>query len=176
MPAAVFGGILLGTGSGLILRSLGSAGGLDILAVMLLRRYSIRLGTTTLASNFLIMASAAWIFSLEMVVYTLLMLFVSSQLLNFVVTGFSQRRTVMVVTRHWDNMRQELLNQAKGATVVDAYGAYSGRPAKLIYTVVSMNELSHIKSLVMRADPEAFLVVSDTLEVRNPRIGNEPHW
>ncbi len=48
-----------------------------------------------------------------MVVYTLLMLFVSSQLLNFVVTGFSQRRTVMVVDRHWDNMRQELLNQAR---------------------------------------------------------------
>ena len=176
ISSAVLAGIMMGLGGGIILKSQGSAGGLDILAVFLMRSFSLRLGTTYLSCNLLILAAGTLFFPLERVIYTLIYMFVASKCVDLVISGFSQRKAIMVVTRHWDRMRGEMLRQAKGATVLDATGAYSGRATKLIYTVVSQNELGRTKEMVRRVDPQAFVVVTNTLEVVNPRIGNQPHW
>lgn len=112
MLAAIFAGIVSGAGGGVILKSLGSAGGMDILSIILLKRFSIRLGTSILVLNGLILTFAAYVFSLQDALYTLIFLFVSTQVLNVVVYGLSQ----------------------------------------------------------------AFVVVSDTLEVMGNGIGNQPHW
>ena len=76
--AALLAGLIQGAGSGIILKSMGSAGGTDILSVILLQRFSIRLGTTVLAFNVLVLASAALLFSLEDALYTLIYLYVSA--------------------------------------------------------------------------------------------------
>ena len=87
--AALTAGIITGVGSGIILRSLGSAGGLDILSVILYKKYSIRLGTTVMVFNAVLMVAAAFRLPLEMILYTLIYLFVTSYIVNLVVTGFS---------------------------------------------------------------------------------------
>ena len=176
LASAVLTGIMMGLGGGLILKSQGSAGGLDILAVFMMRSFSLRLGSTYLAFNTLVLATGVLFFPLDTVIYTLIFMFVTSKCVDLVITGFSQRKAIMVVTRHWERMRGELLRKTKGATVLDAVGAFSGRSTKMIYTVVSQNELGRTKEMVRQLDPEAFVVVTDTLEVVNPRIGNQPHW
>lgn len=176
IPAAILAGIIMGVGGGLVLRSQGSAGGSDILSVVLMRKFSLRLGTTFLSVNIIVLAAGAFFVSLEKVIYTLIFMFVTTQIVNLVVTGFSQRKAILIITRRWEKMRAEILRKAKGATVLNAQGAYTGRQTKLIYTVVSFSELGRVKDLVRKHDPEAFVVVSDTLEVMNPRIGNQPHW
>ncbi|MEW6488738.1 MAG: YitT family protein [Thermodesulfobacteriota bacterium] len=175
--AALLAGIVTGAGSGIILRSLGSAGGTDILSIMLFRRFSIRLGTTVLAFNSVVLATAAVLFDLERALYTLIYIFVTARVVDVVVTGLSQRKAVTIISRQWQAIRRFVLDDIRrGVTVLQAQGGYSGGEEKVLFTVITFRELSRLKREIRRLDPQAFVVVSETLEVMGHRIGNQPHW
>ncbi|MBN2255624.1 MAG: YitT family protein [Deltaproteobacteria bacterium] len=174
---ALLAGILIGVGSGIILRSSGSAGGTDILSVILMKKYSIRLGSTILIFNGTILLVAAIFFSLESALYTLIYLYVSSNIVNVVVTGLSQRKAVMIISQAWRSISTAIMAEMnRGVTVIPARGGYTGAPGEVLYTVITFRELSVLKRLITRFDPDAFFVVTDTLEVMGRRIGNQPHW
>lgn len=84
--SALFAGVIAGIGGGLILRSRGSAGGTDILSVILLNRFSISIGKTFLVFNIIVLASAPVLLSLEAGLYTLIYIYVTSHMINLVVT------------------------------------------------------------------------------------------
>jgi uncharacterized membrane-anchored protein YitT (DUF2179 family) len=175
--AAILAGIILGTGSGVILKSLGSAGGTDILSVILLQRFSIRLGTTRLAFNILVLAAAALLFSVEDALYTLIYLYVSAQIMNLVVTGLSQRKAIFIISPRWQEISRGILDEIhRGVTILRGQGGYSQREQQILYTVVNFRELASLKQIVRRNDPDAFVVVTETTEVMGHRIGNQPHW
>jgi uncharacterized membrane-anchored protein YitT (DUF2179 family) len=175
--AALLAGIITGLGGGLILRSAGSAGGSDILSVIMVERFSIRLGSTTLAFNSIVLAGAAFLYSLDGALYTLVFLFVSAHVTNLVVTGLSQRKAVLIISpRHAEIARSILERLQRGATLLPAEGAYTGQAEKVVYTVVSFREIGRLKQIVKAVDPGAFLVVTDTREVMGLDIGNQPHW
>ncbi|MGD2125526.1 MAG: YitT family protein [Desulfobacteraceae bacterium] len=175
--SALLAGIIIGVGSGIILKSLGSAGGADILSVILLRLFSIRLGSTILAFNAMILTAAAIIFSLEQALYTLIYLYVTSYMVNLVVTGLSQRKAVYIISPHWKEISQMIMEDIKrGVTVIRGQGGFTGQEQQILYTVVTFRELSRLKRLIRAVDSDAFVVVSDTLEVMGTRIGNQPHW
>jgi len=175
--SALLAGIITGAGSGIILRSLGSAGGTDILSVILLKRFSIRLGSTILAFNSIILAAAAILFSLERALYTLVYLYVSSYVINLVVTGLSQRKAVHIISPRWEEISLEIMEKiGRGVTITKGRGGYTGREMQILYTVVNFRELSRLKQIIRRVDPDAFVVFTDTLEVMGHRIGNQPHW
>ncbi|MCG2774849.1 MAG: YitT family protein [Desulfobacterales bacterium] len=177
MLSAILAGIIVGVGSGIILRSLGSAGGLDILSVIFLKRFSIRLGTTILAFNSLILVAGAVLFSLEGALYTLIYIFVSSYMVNLVVTGLSQRKAVYIISPQWEEISHEIMDKIqRGVTVIKGQGGYTGRDEQILYTVISFRELPQLKQLIRGVDPHAFVVVTDTLEVMGHGIGNQPHW
>jgi len=174
---ALLGGILFGAGTGVILRSYGSAGGLDILSVYLLKRLSISLGNTILAVNCLVLLLVGFFFSLEAVLYTVILQYVSSRIVNLVVTGLSQRKAVFIISPEWEAISKEILSDIRrGVTVLEGKGGYTGRPEHIIYTVITLREVGQLKRLVQQIDPQAFVVVSSTIEVVNYRIGNQPHW
>jgi len=174
---ALFAGIIMGVGSGLILRSLGSAGGLDILSVIFLKLFSLRLGTTILTVNSVILLAGALLFSLEGALYTLIYVFVNSFIVDFMVTGLSRRRAVFIISSSWERISQAIMeNIQRGVTILDGRGAYSGNKMQILYTVISFQEVPRLKRMVRQMDPDAFVVVSDTLEVMGTRIGNQPHW
>ncbi len=178
MLCALTAGIISGVGGGIILRSLGSAGGMDILAVIVYQRFSVRIGTTSLTFNLLLlMAGAAMGIPLEKVLYTLVYLYVTAYMVNLVVTGFSQRKAVMIISPRWREIADEVMNRMhRGVTVVQGQGGYTGRPVHILYSVITFSELSRFKNRVRQIDPEAFMVVTETLEVMGRGIGNQPHW
>jgi uncharacterized membrane-anchored protein YitT (DUF2179 family) len=177
MLSALLAGIIVGVGSGIILRSLGSAGGLDVLSVIFLKRFSIRLGTTILAFNSLILVAGAVFFSLEGALYTLIYIYVSSYMVNLVVTGLSQRKAVYIISPRWEDISREIMDKIRrGITIIKGQGGYTGREEQILYTVISFRELAQLKRLVRGIDSDAFVVITDTLEVMGRRIGNQPHW
>ena len=174
---ALLAGILMGTGSGIILKSQGSAGGLDILSVILLKRFSVRLGSTILAFNVAVLTAGTILFTLEKALYTLVYLYVNAHMVNLVITGLSQRKAVQIITPHWEDIAQHIIRDMhRGVTILEGQGAYSGKAEKILYTVITFRELGALKRLIAAHDPDAFVVVSDTLEVMGQRIGNQPHW
>jgi uncharacterized membrane-anchored protein YitT (DUF2179 family) len=175
--ASLLAGIIMGVGSGIILRSLGSAGGLDILSIIFLKRFSIRLGTTILAFNATILLAGAFLFSLERALYTLIYVYVNSAVVNLVVTGLSQRRAVFIISPEWKRISAEISERInRGVTIMDGRGGFTGKEMKILYTVITFQEVPRLKRLAQNIDQNVFMVVSDTLEVMGTRIGNQPHW
>jgi uncharacterized membrane-anchored protein YitT (DUF2179 family) len=177
MLAAIFAGILSGAGGGIILKSFGSAGGMDILSIILFKRFSIRLGTSILVLNVIILAFAAHVFSMEEALYTLIFLFVSTQVLNVVLYGLSQRKAVYIISSHWEKIHRGIMEKIqRGVTIIGSRGGYTGQDLQMVFTVITHQELPRLKKLVNDIDSQAFVVVSDTLEVMGGNIGNQPHW
>ncbi|HDP25604.1 MAG TPA: YitT family protein [Deltaproteobacteria bacterium] len=175
--SAALAGIISGSGSGIILRSLGSAAGLDILSVILSKRFSLKLGTTSLMFNSLLLCFAALIFSLDAALYTLLFIYVSAQVMNLVVMGLSKRKTVLIISDAWEEISREILKKdRRGVTIIEAQGAYRGNAKHILYSVIAFQDLPQLKQLISRIDPDAFVVVTDTQEVMGRRLGNQPHW
>jgi uncharacterized membrane-anchored protein YitT (DUF2179 family) len=174
---ALSAGIITGLGSGILLRSLGSAGGMDILAIIFLKKYSIRLGTTSLVFNVILMLTAISRLPLEMILYTLIYIYVSAYFMNLVVTGLSQRKSVMIISSQWQEISKEIMRKLdRGVTVIHGEGGYSKKQQKILYSIIPFQELSRFKEIVRTLDPDAFVVINNTLEVIGHRIGNQPHW
>lgn len=176
--AAIFGGLVNGLGGGIILRSVGSAGGMDILSVILLKRFSIRIGSTLLAFNTAILCISACLFTLEDALYTLIYMYVMSKVVDVVVTGLSRRRAVIIISDHWEEIADAIFRQInRTVTMIPANGGFSGKKENILYTVVSFRDVSLLKTIVKTLDPKVFVVVTDTLEVMGGlRIANQPHW
>ncbi|MBN1636210.1 MAG: YitT family protein [Deltaproteobacteria bacterium] len=175
--SAILAGIISGTGSGIILRSLGSAGGLDILCVITLKKSSISVGNSTLIFNSIILCFAAFVFSLDTALYTLIYIYVSAQIMNLVVSGLSKRKAVFIISDRWEDIARDILSKTRrGVTVIEGKGAYTMRDKNVLYTVIALQELPQLKALILKIDPQAFVVVTDTLEVIGQGVGNQPHW
>jgi len=175
--SALLAGIITGMGAGIILRSSGSSGGTDILSVVLVNRFSIRIGTTILAFNIVILAATSLLFSLDAALYTLIYIYVSSQVINIMLTGLSQRKSIFIISSKWQEISREILDKVgRGVTFIRGQGAYSGQEEQILYTVITLRELHRIKEIIRQVDKNAFVAVNNTLEVMGHRIGNQPHW
>ncbi|MEW6519058.1 MAG: YitT family protein [Thermodesulfobacteriota bacterium] len=177
MLDALLAGLLIGAGVGITLKSSGSQGGTDILSVMLLKRFSISIGSTVLCVNVILLLMVAFLYSLESVLYTLVVLYVSARMVSLVVTGLSQRKAVFIISSHWEEIAGEILKDIRrGVTILEGEGGYTRQQEHILYTVVNFRDIGRLKRLIQQIDENAFVVISDTLEVVNYRIGNQPHW
>lgn len=164
--ASLTGGILGGIGSGLIFRVNGSAGGLDIVAAIVRKYYSLNFGMVGFAVNCGIMLVAALLFGLELAVLTLLSMFVSANLTDKVVQGFNNKKTIFIVSYKSDEIAKLILSEVgRGATILYGEGAFTHQDKRVIFVVVSLMQIAKIKTLVQQADPQAFMIVHDAAEV-----------
>lgn len=166
MLAAIMAGVFMGVGSGLTFRAGGSQGGVDIVSIFLNRRYSIRYGHTIFSINILILVATGVVVSVDKALYTMIMMFVSSQVLDRIQAGFNQRKSVMIISSASRTISQGILHDLhRGVTILKGEGGYTGQPQEVVYTVTTMLELGRLKELVWTIDPNAFIIVNDTVEV-----------
>ena len=164
--AAILGGIISGIGSGIIFRSYGSAGGLDIISIFLNQKYSIRLGQTILASNSIILLACAILFGIDLALYTLVYIFVATYVIDLVLVGLNQRETVFIISDNPKEIAEEILKRMnRGVTFFKGEGAYTHTPRDIIYTPITMRELTKLKDLIFSVDKDAFVVVNETKKV-----------
>jgi len=165
-------GVVCGTGGGIVLRSLGSAGGLDILAVYLQKRFGLRMGPVIFASNGLVLLAGAFLFDVEKALYSIIFVYVSTRVIDTVLTSFNQRKSIMIVSDQAPVIARHILcRDNRGVTFLKGCGAYTGREKDVIFTITALTELPRIKEMVFGIDPNAFVVVHDTLEVLGRRHG-----
>lgn len=170
---AILGGIICGAGIGITLRSQGSGGGTEILLVYLRKKLELRMGAMSFLFNALVLAAAAHFFSLERALYSLIFMYVSGKVIDSILTGFNQRKAIVIITDCPDAIAAQILNSLhRGATFLEAMGAYTGSSKKVIFSIITLTELSKMKELVFGIDPHAFMVVNDTLEVIGKRHGS----
>lgn len=170
--AALLAGMICGTGGGIILRSLGSAGGLDILTVYLNKKFGFRMGTVIFFSNALVLMAGALLFDLERALYSMIYYYASTRVIEAILAGFNKRKSLLIVSDQAQGIAEKIIHEVKrGITFLHGEGAYTGEEKKVIFTVTSLTELPKIKDLVHQIDPDAFVVVNETLEVLGKRHG-----
>jgi uncharacterized membrane-anchored protein YitT (DUF2179 family) len=156
--AAILAGIICGTGGGIILRSRGSGGGIDILAVFLNRKWSFRIGATTFLANALVLVGDGFCFGVEQALYSLVAVYTSSNVIYYVLTGFNQRKSIFIILDQSKGIADQILGRLhRGATFLQGTGAYSGSEKKVVFCLITMIELSRLKELVFDIDPNALM-------------------
>lgn len=170
--AALLAGVLCGAGGGIILRSMGSAGGLDILSVYLNKKFGLRIGTIFFASNALVLTAGAFLYDLERALYSIIFLYTSGRVMDAVITGFNKRKSLLVISDHAQNIANTILeSKGRGVTFLNGEGAFTQKAKKVIFTITTLFELPKMKEMILSIDPEALIVVNDTLEVLGNRHG-----
>jgi uncharacterized membrane-anchored protein YitT (DUF2179 family) len=166
MLAVLAGGTIMGAGSGIILHSLGSGGGLDIVGIILNQKLNLRMGTFYFSFNILLFAFSFGFLDADMVLYSLFMSFISSQTLEYVLAIFNQRKMVFIISDHNEEIAGDIharLN--RGVTYLDGSGGYTGKAKKIILTVVHNYQLKRLEELTLTIDPEAFIITENTFNV-----------
>lgn len=164
--ACLFAGVISGVGSGLIFRAGGSGGGTGIIAMVLNRRFSVRVGFVSFFLNSVPLVLGAFLLDLNAALYSIIYVYTSGSVMDRIITSFSERRSVWIISSRSSEISGQILSKLRrGATLLSGKGAYSQSPIEVIYSVISPFELAKLKDLVITIDPKAFLIVNETQEV-----------
>ena len=163
---ALFGGIVVGLGIGLVFKGNASTGGTDLLAQIITKFTGITLGTSVLLIDGVIAISAAIVFDLEKGLYALIGLFVTTKTIDIIQLGFSQSKMVYIITMKQDEVRDAIYAEIdRGVTQLPAIGGYTKEARPVLMVVVYQTEFTKLKQLIKTVDPSAFVIVSDAYEV-----------
>ena len=163
---ALFGGIVVGLGIGLVFKGNASTGGTDLLAQIITKYTGLTLGTSVLVIDGLIAVSAAIVFDLEKGLFALIGLFVTTKTIDIVQLGFSQSKMVYIITQKETDVRDAIYKEInRGITRLPAFGGYTGEERPVLMVVVYQTEFTRLKQVLKIVDPQAFVIVSDAYEV-----------
>lgn len=167
MLAAVFGGVLLGVGLGLVVRAGATTGGTDMAAKMIHSRVAfLPIAAILFLIDGLVVAVAALAFGLQAALWALIALFVSSQAMDSVIKGFNTAMQFMIISRDAEEIVRRIHTEIdRGCTRLMAEGTYSRLPVGTLLCVVSRTEAPRLKKLVAEVDPQAFVTVCNVHEV-----------
>ncbi|HEU5140511.1 MAG TPA: YitT family protein [Bacillales bacterium] len=169
--AAVFGGILLGIGVGLIIRHGGSSDGTEILAVLFNKSTPFSVGEIVMFINIFILGSAGFVFGLDNAMYSLIAYFIAFKMIDITVEGLDTQKSVWIISDEHENIGETLNSRlGRGITYLNGEGAYSGDEKQVIFTVITRLEEAKLKSIVEELDPSAFLAVGDIHDVKGGRF------
>lgn len=166
--STLYGGVLLGVGLGLALRGGGSTGGSDMFArIMHAFKPSIGVGTFILIFDFFIVMGAGILFSPELAMYALAILFGSSKVVDLILEGSVSSRACVIISDHAREVADEILHELeRGVTLFEAQGMYTGGKRLVLLCVVqSAGEIHALREVVKSLDPDAFVFVTPASEV-----------
>jgi len=161
--AAVAGGTLCGAGVGLCLRSMGSSGGMDVVAVMLRERWNIAIGRFSFCYNAVLFLAGGCFMPLDTVIVSILFVFINSAVLEQVIGLFNQRKLVFIISGKGPDICEAILKMERhGATLLRGQSIYSGEERGVILTVTNNIMLKHLEHLVLSLDERALFIVEST--------------
>ncbi|MEH7108067.1 YitT family protein [Bacillus sp. JJ1764] len=163
---ALFGGVGVGLGLGIVFRGKASTGGTDLAAQIINKYTGFTLGRCVVLIDGLIVLTAAIVFDIEKALYALIALYVTSKTIDLIQVGFGRSKMAMIITNNQEEVRQGILNKIdRGVTKLSAYGGFTEHERPVLMCVVDQSEFTKLKQLVKTLDPAAFVVVMDAAEV-----------
>ncbi|MCD7970572.1 MAG: YitT family protein [Alistipes sp.] len=164
--ACLFGGVLVGIGIGLIIKTRATSGGTDIIA-MIITKYT----HLTFSRSILLVDSMVVIFGIivlgdwRLPLYSLVTIFVMSRTIDFVIDGASYDKLLFIISDKHESMRSFILDEmGRGATYIKSSGMYTGNDKEMIFLVVSRREVTTVQNKIRELDPLSFVVVVDAYE------------
>ena len=161
----LYGGVVSRIGYGLVYRGHGTSGGTDILVRIITNWRSIPISQSYLITDSLIMLLGGLTYSWRNALYAIIMLFISGIAAEVTTNGPNVVRTAIIITSNPDQVSHSILTDLeRGVTSIDVTGVYTGSKRSMLYCVINRSEVSVLKSLVLDADPDAFIVIGQAHE------------
>ncbi len=163
--AAILAGVLVGIGIGIMLRSQGSSGGLDMVSVYLNKRWNFPIGQCSFAFNIMLFLTSVTTIPLDMVIVSGILVFISANTTDFVQRLSNRHKTVFIITGKGQEICQAIMSNGGRATIVPAFGAYTHESKEVVITIASNFALRYLEDLVASRDPQALFAVQNSFYI-----------
>jgi len=172
--AAVFGGITLGIGVGIIIRYGGSLDGTEVIAIILDKRTGFSVGEIVLFFNIFILSSAGFVFGWDKAMYSLIAYFIAFKVIDITIEGLEESKGVIIVSEKPEEIAEVLMARlGRGVTILQGKGAYTGEYKGILYSVITRLEIAKLKTIITEIDSNAFVTFSDVHEVLGGRFNKK---
>jgi uncharacterized membrane-anchored protein YitT (DUF2179 family) len=171
--SAIIGGMLCGTGLGIIFTQGGSTGGTDIIAMVVTKYRNISPGRVILlcdviiiSSSYVVLTNLASAQRIETMVYGFVTMAIQAYTLDAILSGNRQSVQIIIFSRHYEKIADEITTtMRRGVTVIDGTGWYTKEPQKVIITLVRKQEASDLYRIIKSIDDKAFITVANVMGV-----------
>lgn len=164
--ATLYGGILLGVGLGIVYRGNGSTGGTAALAQILKKFTGLSSGYSQLIVDGLVVITSLYVFNLELTLYALMCIFVTSKTIDFIQLRTSSSKLILMITEKEDQIRNMIQHEInRGLTKIQTVGGYSEEEKTMILCVVDQSEAVLLKKRLEEEDPSAFVVFVNASDI-----------
>lgn len=163
---ALYGGVMLGAGLGLIMRGGATTGGSDMIARMVHKCFQfISVGSFLFAIDCAVVLSAGFLIGTNEALYALINIFLSAKVMDVVVIGFSSNKACFVMSSRWKEISDRILQDMnRGVTLLTARGAYTGTERPTLLCVISRSEIMAFKRILREEDENAFVIIVEAHE------------
>lgn len=168
LVSALYGGVLCGFGLGMVFAAGASTGGSDIIVRLLkLKWKNVPIGSIAFCFDLLVVALTGLIYQdITRALYCGVAIFISGRVIDAVVYRFDYSRVVLIISAQSDAIAQTITRDLdRGVTYLNGQGYYSGRDTKVILTAVKKQQLAELKEMVVKIDPNAFIIVQEAHQV-----------
>lgn len=164
--STIFGGVLSGVGAGIVFTNRGSTGGMDIVAVILRKYFSMNIGNTLLIINVLIVLASSLFFGIKLALYTMISIYVSTVVVDKVQGGLDRKKSIFIISGNPEEVTNAIIHQVhRGVTLLEGKGGFTQKSRRIIFCMVSPFQLARIREIVLDIDQNAFITVLDAAEV-----------
>lgn len=162
----IFAILLPALGSAILFNIGASSGGTDVIAMILKKYTSVDIGKGLMISDLIFTLAGFFVFNVKTGLYSLLGLIMRSALIDNFIESFNRSKYFHVVTSNATCICDFIQNELhRGATIVNATGAFTGDDKYIILTVLSPSQAVKLRNFIKENDPKAFLLVSNTSEI-----------
>ena len=163
---ALYGGVMLGAGLGMIMRGGATTGGSDMIARMVHKRFQfISVGSFLFAIDFAVVLSAGFLIGTSEALYALINIFLSAKVMDVVIIGFSANKACFVMSSRWQEISDRIMREMdRGVTQLTARGAYTGTERPTLLCVISRSEIMAFKRILREEDENAFVIIVEAHE------------
>ncbi|AIQ27804.1 MULTISPECIES: YitT family protein [Paenibacillus] len=169
--AAVFGGVILGVGVGLVVRYGGSLDGTEIVAILVSKRLPFSVGEVVMFFNLFILSGAGFVFGWNNAMFSLIAYYIAFKLIDITLEGLDQSKSVWIISDKFRDIGEALTERlGRGVTYLDGEGGFSGDNKKVIFVVITRLEEAKLKSIVEDWDSDAFIAIGNIHDVKGGRF------
>ncbi|MCK5912903.1 MAG: YitT family protein [Desulfuromusa sp.] len=164
--AAIVFGAVFGVGSGTVLRSLGSNGGADVMAIILYQKYNLGVGKFSFLFNMVLYLVCFFSMPADLVIASMIAVFIAAQTIDYTLSLFSQRKLVFIISPLAEGIADQIMEHLKiGTTMVPAVGAYRREAKTVLMVVINNIQLKRLEEIVFTVDDHAMFIVENTFNV-----------
>lgn len=165
--AALFAGVFIGVGLGIIFRYGGTTGGVDIIARIVHKYWGFSMGKTMFIFDFCVITLSIFlVLDLVQGMYTLVAVYIASRVIDFIQEGSYSARGATIISSKSTELADKIMKEMdRGVTVFKAKGSFTGEDRDVLYCIVGKNEVVRLKTLADSIDPHAFVALTTVHEV-----------